>query len=334
MAPNGPTHRRRSRAVRVHATMPKVLTGDNALLPGDVLLSRGDSEISQAIVELDGGRYSHVGLWSGQAVVESTLPVVREASLDECSEHAEYIDVFRSRNQGDGHGVIVDNARDYLGRPYGALDLALSGLLVAVSAWMPNDWAEMATLHGAGALARMLRLLRLVKEQDSDERVTCAELVARAHFDARAPISVRLLGGRTFKGRSFLRALKSLCQRLHANSSTQHRERSLFEPNVLAEGSLAEELRWLASLPDSDPNGTGRPRGRTSEWIEMQRSWHRSMGLVKAQEPSEQRLGGLQTEILIAQELVVGRDWAPGLVTPRQLEASPSLVRVARVFPA
>src|SRR5690606_10170078 len=126
------------------------------LLPADVLLSRGDSDISTGIVELDGGTYSHAALWSGTDVLESTLPHVREAPLHVCGQHAHFIDVYRHVREDLPREHIVSQARTHLGKRYGTLDLGVATFTVAVSSWMPGDWAEMNSLYGSDRLARVL----------------------------------------------------------------------------------------------------------------------------------------------------------------------------------
>jgi hypothetical protein len=303
------------------------------LQPGDVLLSFGDSEISEGIVELDGGRYSHAALWSGAEVLESTLPEVRAASLAECAAHARYIDVFRHRHTHVDRATVVGLAREYLGRPYGMQDLALTTLLLAVSSWMPNDWSEMATLHGAGSLERMIRLLLKLKAQsDEHELVTCSGLVVSAHDRADAPLIVLLHGGRQLNGVAFLRALKALCARLAESHAAESRARggaSLFEPGLPASDGVIGEVRWLLALPD--PTGVGTVVPRSEEWAGIRYGFWVALGLVDARAEENERLGSWSTQALVQKQLRAGRDWAASLATPRQLESSPDLERLGRV---
>lgn len=298
------------------------------LQPGDVLLSCGDSEVSRGIVELDGGSYSHAALWSGEQVIESTLPRVRAALLAECGEHALYIDVFRHRERAQSGHAIVAQAEVYLDRPYGVNDLALSTLLIAVSSWMPTDWAEMTTLYGASSLGRMLRLLRLVAQEDADERVTCSELVVRAHLNAGVPFTVTLQGGRTFKGASFLRALRELAARVRERPSARG---GLFDEDDLPGASLAAELRWLESLPWPVEDPASMPRLPQEAWLALRTEWWLSMKLVELPAGDAARLAELNPEALAARRLLAGRDFAAGLVTPRQIEHSPDFVHIGRV---
>ncbi len=202
--------------------MMKAITTKD-LRVADILLSRGDSDVSAGIAELDGGSYSHAALWSGHLVVESTLPVVKRSTLDECADHALHIDAFRHRAQQIPSSNIMELANTYLGRPYASLNLGLATLLIAVSSWMPYEWAEMNALYGAGELARLLELLKLAKDcPDEEPQVTCVELVVRCYHDVGTPIGIQLRGERRFPGISFLKAVRDVAQRLRA----QARERA------------------------------------------------------------------------------------------------------------
>ena len=294
------------------------------LKPADVLLCRGDSDISLGIVELDGGSYSHAALWSGECVIESTLPCVKRSSVEECASHSLYIDAYRYQGLDQRSRAVVANAEAYLDRPYGTLNLGLSTLLVAVTSWMPHEWAEMNALYGAGELARLLRLLRLVKDECRDERqVTCAELVVRCYHDADVPLTVKLKGERKFHGSSFLGAIREVSLRV-----SETRPRGLgFEDPVRA---IDEELSWLGRFePGSPLAGQG-----SDAWLETRAEWYHSLQLeLPGSQANEAPLDpmALSPELIRAKELVAGRDWAAGLVTPHQLESSPSLVLVGRV---
>lgn len=298
------------------------------LKPADVLLCRGDSDISLGIVELDGGSYSHAALWSGQSVIESTLPCVKRSSIEECASHSLYIDAYRHQGLNQRGAAVVANAEAYLERPYGTLNLGLSTLLVAVTSWMPHEWAEMNALYGAGELARLLRLLRLVKDESRDERqVTCAELVVRCYHDADVPLTVKLTGERKFHGSSFLKALREVSLRV-----SETRPRGLGFEDSAGGPALAidEELRWLGTF---EPGAPLAEQG-SNAWRETRAEWFDSLQLElpgnQANEPATDPMA-LSPELIRAKDLVAGRDWAPGLVTPHQLESSPSLVLVGRV---
>jgi len=298
------------------------------LEPADVLLCRGDSDISLGIVELDGGSYSHAALWSGECVIESTLPCVKRSSIDECAGHALYIDAYRSRELGQRGSAVVANAEAYLDRPYGTLNLGLSTLLVAVTSWMPHEWAEMNALYGAGELARLLRLLRLVKDECGDERqVTCAELVVRCYHDADVPLTVKLKGERKFHGASFLNAIREVSLRV---SESRPRGLGSEDSPVGPARAIDAELRWLGSFEPGAP-GTGLG---SDDWLETRAEWFERLHLEvpgsQATEAPEEPVA-LSPEVIRAKELVAGQDWAAGLVTPHQLESSPSLTLLGRV---
>lgn len=100
-----------------------------ALQPADILLVRGTSDLSKGIMQADGGNYSHAALWSGDHVVESTLPLVRAVTLAESIAGVELVDAYRYRSQIEQPLSIVSKALQYVGRPYAALSSASTSRL-------------------------------------------------------------------------------------------------------------------------------------------------------------------------------------------------------------
>lgn len=309
------------------------------LLPGDVLLSLGDSEISTGIVDLDGGTYSHAALWSGTHVVESTLPVVREAPLDVCREHARLIDVYRHVRDDLPRRDIVSRAREHLGKRYGALDLGIATLTVAVSSWMPGDWAEMNSLYGSDRLARALQFLSSFGDSAPTDELTCAELVATVFLEVETPLTIQLEGGRAFKPKTFTRALLGLAAKLANRESTSHSANggehartqalandvleSFSEPLLSADGSRTDALSTDVSAFTSSFVSTDLDRG---EWEPLRRDW---MDRTERGPTAE-----LAAAEIRAKRLVAGVTWSANLVTPRLLERSSDLRCLGRIWQA
>lgn len=304
------------------------------LRAGDVLLSLGNSDLSRGIAALDGGSYAHAALWTGASVIESTLPVVREASLATCAASARHIDVFRPRAPRSNVDAVLASSRQLLGRSYGAVDLTLTAAVVTVSAWMPSDWAQMVTLYGAGNLGRLLRLLRRF-EAPGNQLVTCVGLVVQSYMAGGDPLTVMLQSGRQLRADTLLAAVKDLARRNRVRTDGDGRGREgLFEPSVVPAHAIDPDLDWLErfELPAQE---TVRVYARSgddvlSEARALEREWHTGMGAAATQTGGE-RIAGLEADVLRAKPLHAGRDLPPNLVTPRQLETSPDLDLVGRV---
>jgi len=306
---------------------------ESQLRPGDVLLVRGDSRLSEGIRELDGGSYSHAAIWDGSSLIESTLPRVRVASFEQCAATAVLIDAYRHAGGATLGGEVVERARAYVGRPYATMDLALCTLVVAVSSWMPEEWSEMNALYGMGRLQRLLRFLTVLRDTSRGERVTCVELVARAYFNAGLPLRVRLAGHRRFNGITFYRAVRDVATRLRdqrrGERSPDPLEARTSRDTDLAGGfNLDREIDWLLDFDVEAPSpAVGSRSGEAAQALRFW--WNGEVGvLANAEVP----LGfELSPEMIAAKELVVGEDWTPGLVTPRLLESSSDLVCVGRL---
>lgn len=77
------------------------------LKPGDVLLMRGDSAVSDLIMTLSGGDYSHAGFWSDAGdIVDAGPDGVLHVPLDTRLYEEDVIDVFRFHSDdGDEMGT-------------------------------------------------------------------------------------------------------------------------------------------------------------------------------------------------------------------------------------
>jgi hypothetical protein len=79
------------------------------LHPGDVLLYVKTRRFDDLVRLLDGGTYSHAGIYNGAAVIEALPPGVIPRPLETSILHAEVVDVFRLR-LADGRMLGEDPA--------------------------------------------------------------------------------------------------------------------------------------------------------------------------------------------------------------------------------
>lgn len=267
----------------------------SVLQPADILLSRGRSDISTAVCTLDGGQYSHAAVWSGSTVIESTTPRVVERSLDQSlAKHPSlHLDVYRHRGASCAHREIVAAARHYVGRSYGYGDLALVGLLVATSKWLPGEPSQIAFLLGAGQLHRYLGLDR----ESRDKLVTCVELVVRAFLKAGVAFAIKIEAAGRLDAPVIRSGVADLIRDAKRGPAT-HAGAGPTWPELQA--AAAEKYRELL---DTDPRSRVLP-GRVVDAARGD-----TAGVVQA-----------------------GPEWSPNLVTPRQLETSPDLQLIGRLY--
>jgi hypothetical protein len=314
---------------------------ERALLPGDVLLSLGDGALSEGIMSLDGGSYSHAALWSGHETIEATLPNVRRQSLSQSRSHARYIDVFRHADPHRPRDEIVSRAVTYIGTPYAETDLMIATLVLTVSAWMPEKWSEVYVLFGLGTLRRWLDTLRGMNRERSN-RFTCVALAVQAHAAARFPVHVRLNDDRQVDIRVMVRAFRALVE-----LRSSRRARDAGDGNAVAspssrrnaerldreEAELLEELERcvqseaaLVSALSAGGRTTEPGAGRPSALLALRQEWRREFGV-----PVSDILAAMPAG-LADRELLAGSDWPISLVTPRQVQTSPSMAPVGRIW--
>jgi len=147
------------------------------LRPADVLLSRGTSDVSKAIVASDGGSYSHAALWTGESVIEATL--------DGMTEHpfTGDRDVYRRRELEPGVAdEVVAQARSQLGKGYAYTELLLLGSLYAAGVRPREPIVNLALAFLGGRRAEDLAAwLEKLVETRAAPRV-CTELVALSFY--------------------------------------------------------------------------------------------------------------------------------------------------------
>jgi hypothetical protein len=164
------------------------------LEPGDILLSRGDSKISDQIVVADRGSYSHCALWSGRGIIEATL----KGGIEEHERPSGERDVYRySSLSRDDAERVVQNARNQVSAAYAVAEIHL--LAIVFQKWWPfgrpRRSAADALLDIFGKGGDALRGWLQTAYAQKTPRV-CSELVALAYFEASCPIRVRPLDER------------------------------------------------------------------------------------------------------------------------------------------
>jgi Permuted papain-like amidase enzyme, YaeF/YiiX, C92 family len=277
------------------------------LQPGDILLSLGDSEISQAIQGLDGGAYSHAALWTGTTVIESTLPRVAEYPLDvSLEQHARvYVDVCRHRSSGAWTEAAVREARTFVGRPYAHGDLVMGALIVATSSWIPSKQWQVKFLMDACGFNFFMQEEPVPGPR---ELVTCTQLAVLAYCRAEHPIQIRPTPPARVDVGAFVRAGTALLrEKLHPKETAVR--------SAAAGGDDEEEVD--------------------------EASWRALQARIGARYTSLTGLTPLDPRESATDEGVVSRhapplyeagsNWRAERVTPRYLETSPNLERKGRL---
>jgi hypothetical protein len=150
----------------------------DTLKPADILLSRGTTDISRAIVAADGGSYSHAALWTGSTIIEATLDGITEHSFRGDR------DVFRRRGlHADTAVSAIEIARAQLGKQYAYSELLLLGTLFKLGI-RPRRPLLSIVLSVLGPGAERLQAWLEQCVGDRAPRI-CTELVAVSFFRAR-----------------------------------------------------------------------------------------------------------------------------------------------------
>lgn len=158
------------------------------LLPCDVLLCRGNGMLSDAIVALDGGSYSHSAFFDGSGLVQATSRGVVKDDIGILKEET-YVDVFRFIKQHHQIGdagwpaePVVKEADQIAveGHKYAFDHLFLLGL-VAISRRIPMVPFEKKLLriildHAINVLFKVL--------DEGKEPMVCSEVVYRCFAEA------------------------------------------------------------------------------------------------------------------------------------------------------
>ena len=166
-----------------------------ALAPGDVLLSRGIGEISDLICAIDGGSYSHAGIWTGGSVVHASFEGIARAGLETSLADRHHVDVFRYQRDGAALGSprwpadpVVACAISFVGGAYAYSDLLMLALLIGYGRRPGVPALDSAVRKlGANLAKRLDAWLERQVAQDAAGRpapMTCTELVGAAFYSA------------------------------------------------------------------------------------------------------------------------------------------------------
>lgn len=292
--------------------MPHI-TPDN-LKPGDVLMSLDEWELSQLIAAIEEGNYSHAIYWNGQEVIQGTLDGVTKMPLESLVDKC-YVDAFRLRPR-DGDALGSD------GLPVAPVNAAVEVLI-----GLPYDYSNMVTLawliwssrhHSLEQWARMLRVVakvgwqrlldELIQEMQAftasvtatpagrrQAKMTCTEVVTTSFWNADPKQGHRY--GLSFlipQSRAAFRAMAGPAEQLPPEQAER------------LEALLRESERLLLAV---DPHIRERSGAR--------------FAMFNATGAAGQPL-----------EVVAGSEDLPlGLVSPKEMETSPSLTKVGRLFP-
>jgi hypothetical protein len=161
-----------------------------ALRAGDVLLSYGNSRISNIIRLIDGGHYSHGALFDGTDIVEAGLRGVVRTPLETEIQVQAYVDAYRFHSDGGDPlappdwpaDPIVARAHYYLdkGTPYADNQLYLVGALILLK--RPFNRVEKAALQAV--LKEVFELYKCIASGGEAKSVVCSELVYRSFYEA------------------------------------------------------------------------------------------------------------------------------------------------------
>jgi cell wall-associated NlpC family hydrolase len=165
------------------------------LKPGDVLLMRGDSAVSDLIMTLSGGDYSHAGFWSAAGDIIDAGPAgVLHVPLETRLYEEDVIDVFRFHSDAgeemgsDGYPEANVDAsfEGWVNKPDQPTKFAYHTLFLVAVLFIVKAGTE----HVPGK--RIVRLmfewaLEVINDwlKDGQKAVICSGLVYRAFREAR-----------------------------------------------------------------------------------------------------------------------------------------------------
>jgi len=162
------------------------------LWPGDVLLSRGRNKLAELICAVDGGSYSHAGVWDGQCVVEATLGGIFGNPITHALESQHYVDVYRFERDGQLLGAaawpaapVIAQARSFLGESYAYADLLMAVVVVSLGRRTSVPAMKLA-LGRLGAAAGQQVAAKVFGHEVARGAKVCTQVVAAAFHDAAA----------------------------------------------------------------------------------------------------------------------------------------------------
>ena len=165
------------------------------LKPGDVLLMRGDSAVSDLIMTLSGGDYSHAGFWSEAGdIIDAGPDGVLHVPLETRLYDEDVIDVFRFRSdagqemgtEGYPEGNVDASFESYVNQPDRPTKFAYHTLFLVAFLFIMKAGTEHVPSK------RIIRLmlewaLEMMNEwlKHGQRAVICSGLVYRAFDEAR-----------------------------------------------------------------------------------------------------------------------------------------------------
>jgi hypothetical protein len=279
---------------------------------GDLIVSMGESKLSQVIQTFTGGKHSHAALYNGEGVTEATLPRAQKLTRAQFEAKTQEMSALRHRELFEPFPKqVVENASKYVDLTYNNPNLILTGAISTLSAWVHarNEWAGMNLRNMLGRARPLLGVLKgLMREAPASEQtvegVTCTELVVRAHLKAGLPIKVRLDPGGVIDFGLLWDAIGEV--RTRSGGSIVMSESGLPEDAALA--ALAEDLRWAEGMS-------------------------KHLNSIERDPTLQAPVAELKTLVLpVSDDLNAGEDtWYAGLVTPAQLSRSPSFKLLGRI---
>ena len=160
------------------------------LRPGDVLLSRGEGTLSDMICQLDNGIYSHAAYWTGDNVIEAGLKGV-VANTIEGELGQIYVDAYRLHKDGHelgqpGWPVAPINAlaEEFVGAKYAYADLLLLGLLLSQGPKIDNPLAKTLVRLFGGLAAQKLQDLLDEWRKVGKQPLVCTQVVTKSYYEA------------------------------------------------------------------------------------------------------------------------------------------------------
>jgi hypothetical protein len=242
-------------------------------------------------------------------LIEACFPKVQRLTKAGLVDKAIFAEVFRHRDIGDRGWLVVAAAAEQSTREYSVPELVIASAIGALTVWSKrrSQWLSLGISRLAGKILAELEdwYPQWLARQTG---ITCVELVVRSYVKAGLQIRVTLNTG----GEGSIEDLWKAYQTLRALEREQ-------QENVRREQGRGPEPPAAGRVPERTVVSNGGLR--EEDIAEL-------LGLL-----ADPRVMGREYEMSVAEmlreELTPGIHgggcWAPGLVTPRQLEESPDL---------
>ena len=169
------------------------------LLPGDILLSRGDDLLDKIIMEIDQGDYSHATEFLGFDESQNAYMVV-EATTDGIELNPTSIDTnaqtlidahrfvsddgHRFGDQGWPSAPVTDAAKSFVGGNYAYDKLLMVGVIIAATEFTTDDAIRFALRLGLAALVE--KISAWIHRNSDKTPMTCIEVITSAHWQGRS----------------------------------------------------------------------------------------------------------------------------------------------------